>query len=202
MNCFLSTRSAAAAKWSAICDGKASEWGVTVQRGFLYLLAVMDWATRRVLSWRLSNTLGPFLHRGPHGSPGALRPPRDLQHRPGQPVQRGLHLGAQRRRCRHLHGWQGRCLDKIFIERLWRSLKYEAVYLHELTDAFQAQRLISRWFTFCDRRRPHSALKGSTPAETYDKGMLMERQPGPRRSPAPLPAPPEQQDVVNRTLAA
>ena len=56
---------------------------IPVQRGFLYLVAVMDRATRRVLSWRLSNTPGPFLHRGPHRRSAALRPASDLQHRPG-----------------------------------------------------------------------------------------------------------------------
>ena len=93
-------------------------------------------------------------------------------------------------------------MDNIFIERLWRSLKYEAVYLHEISDGFQAQRLISRWFAFYDRDRPHSALGGATPAEAYEKGMLTQRPAQPRRSPAPLPALPEQQDVSNRTLAA
>ena len=53
---------------------------------------------------------------------------------------------------------RGRCMDNIFIERLWRSLKYKAVYLRELSDGFAAQRLISRWFAFYDKGRPHSAL--------------------------------------------
>ena len=61
-------------------------------------------------------------------------------------------------------------MDNIFIERLWRSLKYEAVYLHELSDGFQAQRVITRWMEFYNTQRPHSALDGSTPAETYKKG--------------------------------
>ena len=58
---------------------------------------------------------------------------------------------------------RGRCLDNIFIERLWRSLKYEAVYLHELSDGFAAQRLISRWMEFYNTLRPHSALGGLPP---------------------------------------
>ncbi|GEM_PF-774360 len=97
---------------------------------------------------------------------------------------------------------RGRCLDNVFIDRLWRSLKYEAVYRHELSDGFGAQRLIARWFDFCDRSRPHSTLDGSTPAEAYEKGMLPEMQAQRRASPAPLSALPEQQDVLNRTLAA
>ena len=62
---------------------------------------------------------------------------------------------------------RGRCLDNIFIERLWRSLKYEAVYLHEMTDGFVAQRVIGEWIGFYNTARPHSALDGRTPAEAY-----------------------------------
>ena len=62
---------------------------------------------------------------------------------------------------------RGRCLDNVFIERLWRSLKYEAVYLHELADGFSAERVIAAWMTFYGYERPHSALEGRTPAEVY-----------------------------------
>ena len=62
---------------------------------------------------------------------------------------------------------RGRCLDNVFIERLWRSLKYEAVYLHELADGFAAERVIGAWMTFYGNVRPHSALGGRTPAEAY-----------------------------------
>ena len=62
-----------------------------------------------------------------------------------------------------------RCLDNIFIERLLRSLKYEAVDLHEPLDGLQPQRLVARWFAFVIRGRPHSALGGSIPAEAYEK---------------------------------
>ena len=93
-------------------------------------------------------------------------------------------------------------MDNIFIERLWRSLKYEAVYLHELSDGFQAQRVIARWMEFYNTQRPHSALDGSTPAEAYEKGMLMEMQAEARRPPAPLPAQPQHENVLDRPLAA
>ena len=58
-------------------------------------------------------------------------------------------------------------MDNIFIERLWRSLKYEAIYLHEIADGFQARRLIRDWIGFYNAERPHSALGGRTPAEAY-----------------------------------
>ena len=62
---------------------------------------------------------------------------------------------------------RGRCMDNIFIERLWRSLKYEAVYLHELTDGFVAERVIGNWIEFYNTERPHSTHRGLTPAEAY-----------------------------------
>ena len=62
---------------------------------------------------------------------------------------------------------RGRCMDNVFIERLWRSLKYEAVYLHELADGFEARRLIGDWVAFYNTERPHSALGGKTPAEVH-----------------------------------
>ena len=62
---------------------------------------------------------------------------------------------------------RGRCMDNICIERLWRSLKYEAVYLHELADGLKARRVIGEWIGFYTTERPHSALGGRTPAEVY-----------------------------------
>ena len=58
----------------------------------------------------------------------------------------------------------------VFIERLWRSLKYEAVYLHDLEDGFEAQRVIGEWMEFYNEQRPHSALAGRTPEEAYRDG--------------------------------
>jgi len=65
---------------------------------------------------------------------------------------------------------RGRFLDSIFIERLWRLLKYEAVYLHELRDGLQAERIVGSWIDFYNEVRPHSSLGGRTPGETYRKG--------------------------------
>ena len=72
-------------------------------------------------------------------------------------------------------------MDNIFIERLWRSLKYEAVYLHELSDGFRAQKVISRWVAFYNSRRPHSALGGATLPRpmTVDYRQRAERRPLP-----------------------
>lgn len=66
---------------------------------------------------------------------------------------------------------RGRYLDNIFIERLWRSLKQEAVYLEEINDGFQARRAIKDWVAFYNTKRPHSALEGQTPDEAYWAGL-------------------------------
>ena len=66
---------------------------------------------------------------------------------------------------------RGRWMDTVFIERLWRSLKYEAVYLQELTDGFAARALIGEWIGFYNAVRPHSSLGGSTPWETLQQGF-------------------------------
>ena len=177
---------------------------IPVQRGFLYLVAVMDWATRRVLSFRFSNTLDTRV------CTDALS---EALERYGRPEIFNIDQGSQFTSleftatlkdsgCAISMDGRGRCMDNIFIERLWRSMKYEAVYLHELSDGFQAQRVIARWMEFYNTQRPHSALENATPAEAYEKGMLPEMQAESHRSPAPLPAQPEQQDVLNRTLAA
>ena len=101
-------------------------------------------------------------------------------------------------------------MDNIFIERLWRSLKYEAVYLHELTDGFKAERVIGEWIGFYNTERPHSSLGGQTPAEAYGIGQPMDMM----DKALALPTSPQglgrrfgqaqqlQQNVINRILAA
>ena len=102
---------------------------------------------------------------------------------------------------------RGRCMDNIFIERLWRSLKYEAVYLHELTDGFKAERVIAEWIDFYNTERPHSALDGATPAEAYGEtqpvDMMDKATVLPLNACVQAPqAQQQQQDVINRILAA
>ena len=143
---------------------------IPLQLGFLYLVAVMDWASRKVLSWRLSNTLDAHfcveaLARGAR----ALWPSGDLQQRPGQPIhQRRLHRRCSRRLA-FASRWTARAAGwtTCSIERLWRSLKYECVYLSEFATGSQARTGIGWWMDFYDRRRPHSALNDRTPAEAY-----------------------------------
>ena len=146
---------------------------IPVRGGFLYLVAIMDWASRRVLAWRLSNTMDTEF---------CLQALTDALERYGGAEIFNTDQGSQftsiaftsalqdaSMRC-SMDG-RGRCLDNVFIERLWRSLKYEAVYLHELADGFEAQRVIAEWIDYYNEERPHSVLDGRTPAEAYRDGM-------------------------------
>ena len=90
-------------------------------------------------------------------------------------------------------------MDNIFIERLWRSLKYEAVYLHELTDGFVAEWVIGEWLNFCNTERPHSSFDGQTSAETY--GATSPQVSPVAVSGIPREATQQQQDLINRVLA-
>ena len=142
---------------------------IPVRRGFLYLIAIMDWATRHVLAWRLSNTMDAGF---------CVEALNEAMARYGKPEIFNTDQGSQFTSLDFtdvLKGAEvtismdgrGRCLDNVFVERLWRSLKYEAVYLHEMTDGFVAQRVIGEWIGFYNTERPHSALDGRTPAEAY-----------------------------------
>ena len=121
-----------------------------MQRGFLYLVAIMDWASRYVLAWRLSNTLDASFCTDAldealarHGKPEIFNTDQGSQFTSfaftGRLQAAGIRVSMDGR---------GRCMDNIFIERLWRSLKYEAVYLHEIADGLTARRLIGEWVRF------------------------------------------------------
>ena len=146
---------------------------IPLQRGFLYLVAVMDWASRKVLSWCLSNTLDArfcvdALHEALETKMALRRSliaTRAANSRASTSprAQGGWHL--------HLDGRQGPLdSDNVFIERLWRSLKYECVYLSEFATGSQARTGIGWWMDFYDRRRPHSSLNDRTPQEAYTDG--------------------------------
>ena len=133
----------------------------------------MDWMSRYVLTWRLSNTLdSAFCIEALKaalrlGTPEIFNSDQGAQFTSLAFTGRVLAAGA---RC-SMDG-RGRFLDNVFIERLWRSLKYEAIYLHEMTNGFEAERTISNWIRFDNESRPHSALGGRTPGEVY-RGMAV-----------------------------
>lgn len=142
---------------------------IPVRRGFLYLVAIMDWATRKVLTWRLSNTLDASF---------CVEALKEAIVKYGKPEIMNTDQGSQFTGADWITtltdadikismDGRGRYLDNIFIERLWRSLKQEAVYLHELTDGFVAKQVINEWIAFYNTDRPHTALDKRTPNEAY-----------------------------------
>ena len=97
---------------------------------------------------------------------------------------------------------RGRCMDNIFIERLWRSLKYEAVHLHELADGFHAERVIGEWIGFYNAERPHSSLGGKTPEEAYAAGQPVDMLDKTTALPTSPQAQQQQSNMINRILTA
>ncbi|MFT5065654.1 MAG: putative transposase [Yoonia sp.] len=142
---------------------------IPVRRGFLYLVAIMDWATRKVLAWRLSNTLDASF---------CVDALNEAIAKYGKPEIMNTDQGSQftgsawittltEAEVKISMDGRGRYLDNIFIERLSRSLKQEAVYLHELQDGFQAKRVIKDWISFYNSERPHTALEKRTPDNAF-----------------------------------
>lgn len=142
---------------------------IPMRRGFLYLVAVMDWATRKVLAWRLSNTmdadfcieaLEEALCR--YGRPGIFNTDQGSQFTSPRFTEvlreAGIRISMDGR---------GRWMDNIFIERLWRSLKYECIYLHAFETGSEARAGIGRWMRYYNAERPHSSLGGRTPDEAH-----------------------------------
>jgi putative transposase len=145
---------------------------IPMRRGFLYLVAIMDWASRKVLSWRLSNTmdvefcleaLDEALAR--FGRPGIFNTDQGSQFTSPRFTE-ALAAAA----IRISMDGRGRWMDNVFIERLWRSLKYECVYLHAFETGSALRAGLTRWIGYYNAGRPHSGLSGRTPDEAYETG--------------------------------
>lgn len=149
-----------------------------MRKGFLYLVAIMDWFTRKVLAWRISNTLEAdfcveALNEAIHkfGPPEIMNTDQGSQFTSFAWTDRLKRVGT-----RISMDGKGRCLDNIFIERLWRSLKYECVYLHAWETGSQAKAGIGRWITFYNHQRPHTAHGGQPPAVVYFNTIETDQQ--------------------------
>ncbi len=179
---------------------------IPVRRGFMYLVAIMDWATRHVLAWRVSNTLDAgFCVEALDAALAGYGKPEIFNTDQGSQFTGDAFTGRLRADEIEISmDGRGRWLDNVFIERLWRSLKYEAVYLHELADGFEAERVIDEWMTFYNAERPHSALAGRTPAEAYRGEEPVDMMDKPLRALPTFPQAQQQQDGLKemRILAA
>jgi len=141
---------------------------IRMAEGFVYLVAVVDWFSRFVLSWGLSVTmeldfcveaLKRALGRGrPEIFNSDQGPQFSSEKFSGELETRGITISMDGR---------GRCFDNIFIERLWRSLKYEEIYLRDYALVQEARAGIGKWFRFYNHQRPHQSLGYRTPAKLY-----------------------------------
>lgn len=140
-----------------------------MRRGFLYLVAIMDWHTRKVLAWRISNTLeADFCVEALNEAVHKFGPPEIMNTDQGSQFTSFAWTDRLRRSgVRISMDGKGRFLDNIFVERLWRSLKYECVYLHAWETGSEAKAGVGKWIEFYNRKRPHSALGGKPPAVVY-----------------------------------
>lgn len=145
---------------------------IPMEKGYMYLVAVMDWYSRHVLSWRVSNSLeGSFCIEALEDA---------LETSSERPEIFNTDQGAQFTshaftRILKQHGIQismdgkGRALDNVFVERLWRSLKYEEIYLKEYVTVADLISGLTEYFLFYSNERPHQSLDGRTPRSVYQQ---------------------------------
>ena len=142
---------------------------VPLPGGFVYLAATIDWYSRRVLAWRLSNTLDGWFCREMldealgRGRPEVFNTDQGVQFTAREWVERVERAGS----AVNMDG-RGRCLDNVFVERLWRSVKYEDVYIRGYETVPELERGLRDYFAFYNGERLHQSLGYRTPAEAYD----------------------------------
>ena len=150
---------------------------IPMARGFVYLVAVMDWYSRKVLAWRLSITMDVEF---------CVAAMQDAIERYGVPEIVNTDQGSQFTSCEFTEllkaheirismDGRGRWLDNVFIERLWRSVKHEEVYLKAYESVSAARESLGRYFAFYNSRRPHSSLDRVTPDQFYFRSLPMHQ---------------------------
>ena len=146
---------------------------IPMHKGFMYLIAVMDWATRKVLSWRLSNTLDTrFCVEAlkeallKYGAPEIFNTDQGCQF-----TSEAFTSVLKTWNVRISMDGKGRFKDNIFIERLWRTLKYERIYLKAYETGAELSKDLTVWFNWYNEIRPHTSLDKQTPNEVYSQGL-------------------------------
>lgn len=146
---------------------------IRMAQGFCYLVAVMDWYSRFVLSWSLSLTMEmEFCLEALASALRRARPEIFNSDQGSQFTSERFTSKLEKRGILISMDGRGRCFDNIFIERLWRSLKHEEVYLKEYQLVSEARSGIERWLDFYNHRRPHQSLGYRTPAAVYKEGGI------------------------------
>jgi putative transposase len=149
---------------------------IPIGRGFLYLVAIMDWASRAVLSWRLSNTMdASFCVSALEEALARFGRPEIFNTDQGSQFTSAAFTGTLAAAgVRISMDGRGRWMDNVFIERLWRSLKHEDVYLKGYADGREARARIGSWIAFYNLQRPHQALGNRTPMAVWRAGVTGE----------------------------
>ena len=154
-------------------------WGIDItyirlRRGWMYLVAILDWYSRYVVSWELDQSLElPFVLRAVDRA-FAQAKPEIFNSDQGSHFTSPQYL--ERLRTAEVNismDGRGRALDNIFTERLWRTVKYEEVYLNDYETPRQARQRLAQYFQFYNDERPHQALDDLTPAEVYGVTLLL-----------------------------
>lgn len=138
-------------------------------RGFMYLVAIMDWATRKVLSWRISNTMdADFCVEALQEALTKYGPPEIFNTDQGsQFTSEPFTALLKAHDIRISMDGRRRCYDNIFVERLWRSVKYECIYLNVFDHGQQLRTALDQYFTWYNGERPHQALNLQSPDDVY-----------------------------------
>lgn len=161
---------------------------IRVAKGFIYLVAIMDWFSRYVLSWEISNTLDTkFCLDALEQALQAAKPEIFNSDQGSQFTSKAFTKALKDRGIAISMDGRGRAFDNIFIERLWRTIKYEEAYLHDYKNPREAKRRIGQYLEFYNRERLHSSLGYSTPQEIY-KGIPYRKE--------GLPAPEARQETT------
>jgi len=142
---------------------------IPMSRGFMYLVVIMDWHSRKVLSWRISNSLDTYFcvealqeALGRYGSPAIFNTDQGAQF-----TSEAFTSQLKASDIRISMDGRGRVQDNIFIERLWWTLKYQYLYLHSFDTGSQLREGLKEWFVFYNRERSHQSLSRLTPDEVY-----------------------------------
>jgi putative transposase len=144
-----------------------------MERGFVYLVAVIDWFSRKVLSWRVSNSLtADFCVEALEEAIARFGKPEIFNTDQGSQFTAADFIAVlKRHEIRISMDGRGAWRDNVFVERLWRSVKYEEVYLHAYDSVTAAKAGIGKYLTFFNTRRPHSSLDRQTPDTVYFENL-------------------------------
>lgn len=149
---------------------------IRMNKGFLYLIAILDWYSRLVLSWRLSNTLDTAfcidaleMALSQYGQPEIFNSDQGSQF-----TSSSFSKILENREVKISMAGKGRCFDNIFSERFWKTLKYEEVYLNDYKDGINAEKSLGNFIEKYNKRRPHQSIEYFTPHERYF-GLPMEK---------------------------